>query len=79
MLPFFTHKIQQELAGCSHTAKKRMLSLTLQNSNWDDIIDNKRDRALNKLSKLFGVPKVCINITNQPIDCQKLIDIFLIN
>lgn len=36
-----------------------MLSLILQKNNWDDVLDSKRDRALNKLSKLFGVPKVC--------------------
>ncbi|XP_031617660.1 dystroglycan isoform X3 [Contarinia nasturtii] len=48
---------KKELLGCPNTSKKVILSLILRTNSWDDIIDNKRDRALSKLSKLFGVPK----------------------
>lgn len=43
---------------CPVTANKIMLSLILRDQNWDEIIASKCDRALNKLSKRFGVPKV---------------------
>ncbi|XP_055323853.1 uncharacterized protein LOC129578779 isoform X4 [Sitodiplosis mosellana] len=55
---------KKELLGCPHTAKKIMLSLILRTNSWDDIIDNKRDRALSKLSKLFNVPKDSMVTTN---------------
>lgn len=50
--------LSQELSMCPVTANKIMLSLILRDHNWDEIIASKCDRALNKLSKCFGVPKV---------------------
>lgn len=49
----------KELEECTNT-EKTYLSLILRNNIWNDIIADKRDRALSKLSKLFNVPMVCV-------------------
>lgn len=50
----------QELSDCPYTESKIILSLVLKSNDWDDVLDNKKTRALNKLSKFFAVPKVSI-------------------
>lgn len=47
----------KEKAQCPPSQNKIMLSLVLRSHSWDDIVEKKRQKAVNKLSKFFLIPK----------------------
>ncbi|XP_037915697.1 uncharacterized protein LOC119654387 isoform X2 [Hermetia illucens] len=60
--PLHKNTYFKELSDCPYTESKIILSLVLKSNDWDDVLDNKKTRALNKLSKFFAVPKEFIKI-----------------
>lgn len=48
----------QEIIKCEQDEKKIMLSFILRSNQWNEIIDKKKQKAVNKLSNFFSVPKV---------------------
>ncbi|XP_065087840.1 uncharacterized protein Dg isoform X2 [Ochlerotatus camptorhynchus] len=47
----------KEKAQCPPSQSRIMLSLVLRSHSWDDIVEKKRQKAINKLSKFFLIPK----------------------
>ncbi|XP_058832010.1 uncharacterized protein LOC131690329 isoform X4 [Topomyia yanbarensis] len=47
----------KEKAQCQETQNRIMLSLVLRSHSWDEIVEKKRQKAVNKLSKFFLIPK----------------------
>lgn len=47
----------KEKSQCPPSQNKIMLSLVLRSYSWDDIVEKKRHKAINKLSKFFLIPK----------------------
>ncbi|XP_055371649.1 uncharacterized protein LOC129605753 isoform X2 [Condylostylus longicornis] len=58
---FKTHRSKnfysKEVQKCPYSESKIMLSLVLKSYDWKDIVENKKNRAINKLSKFFAIPK----------------------
>lgn len=50
-----------EYSQCPYTESKIMLSLILKSNDWKDLIEKKRTKILNKLSKFFAIPKEFID------------------
>ncbi|XP_055679081.1 uncharacterized protein LOC129787489 isoform X2 [Lutzomyia longipalpis] len=48
---------EKELSQCPHSESKIVLSLVLKSQSWSNIVDNKKTKAVNKLSRFFMVPK----------------------
>ncbi|XP_058457585.1 uncharacterized protein LOC131434652 isoform X2 [Malaya genurostris] len=47
----------KEKAHCHETQNRIILSLVLRSHSWDEIVEKKRQKAVNKLSKFFLIPK----------------------
>nr|XP_029735931.1 uncharacterized protein LOC109420851 isoform X2 [Aedes albopictus] len=47
----------KEKTQCPPSQSRIMLSLVLRSHRWDDIVEKKRQKAVNKLSKFFLIPK----------------------
>lgn len=47
----------KEKTQCPPSQSRIMLSLVLRSHSWDDIVEKKRQKAVNKLSKFFLIPK----------------------
>ncbi|XP_053689145.1 uncharacterized protein LOC128738209 [Sabethes cyaneus] len=47
----------KEKAQCSATQSRIILSLVLRSHSWDEVNEKKRQKAVNKLSKFFLIPK----------------------
>ncbi|XP_055535908.1 uncharacterized protein LOC129724776 isoform X2 [Wyeomyia smithii] len=47
----------KEKAQCPATQNRLFLSLVLRSHSWDEIVEKKRQKAVNKLSKFFLIPK----------------------
>uniref|UniRef100_A0A336M1T5 Dystroglycan 1 n=1 Tax=Culicoides sonorensis TaxID=179676 RepID=A0A336M1T5_CULSO len=52
----------QQHNACPYSQDKIMLSLILRDRSWDDIVQKKRDRVINKLAKFFILTKDDLNI-----------------
>ncbi|XP_059609916.1 uncharacterized protein LOC132257147 [Phlebotomus argentipes] len=48
---------EKELSQCPHSESKILLSLVLKSQSWSNIVDNKKTKAVNKLSRFFMIPK----------------------
>lgn len=48
----------KEISQCPSSESKLMLTLLLKSRSWRDLSDQKREKAIKKLSRFFAVPKV---------------------
>lgn len=56
----------KEISQCPATESKLMLTLLLKSRSWRDLSEQKREKAIKKLSRFFAVPKVSnINMFNE--------------
>ncbi|KAL1398978.1 hypothetical protein pipiens_008555 [Culex pipiens pipiens] len=52
-----------EKTQCAPGQGQIMLSLVLRSHSWDELVEKKRQKAVNKLSKFFLVPKVSLSLS----------------
>ena len=48
----------KEISQCPATESKLMLTLLLKSRSWKDLSEQKREKAIKKMSRFFAVPKV---------------------
>lgn len=52
----------EDKKSCPYSEDKILLSLVLRGRTWDELVQRKRDRAINKLAKFFMLTKVSNNL-----------------